>query len=288
VSAPKRKAPTGPPPSSGVLAKYARAYAAELGVSEGRVRSWISYMILAAVLEDSQGQPAGYRFTIKGGVALELRLRDRARATKDIDLVLHDANADLARALEQAVTAHEDGHQGFQFRRKNEPLSLDNGTISVDLAVTYHGGTWTTIIVDVARAELGEDDIELVPAVPLREAIGITGPVELACLPLRMHIAQKLHGMTLPPRQGKRNERFKDLIDLLLMEALVTDYAGLRVSCETVFRTRGTHAWPPALDVPDHWAEPFAALARELELPVHTANDAMGRVRAFVDRILAS
>lgn len=33
-----RKRPTGPPPSAGVLARYAQAYARELGVAEGRVR----------------------------------------------------------------------------------------------------------------------------------------------------------------------------------------------------------------------------------------------------------
>ena len=52
--------------------------------------------------------------------------------------------------------------------------------------------------------EPGEGEIELVPAVPLQEAISITAPTELPCLPLRMHVAQKLHGMTLPPRPGKR------------------------------------------------------------------------------------
>jgi hypothetical protein len=36
---PTRKPPTGPPPSAGVLAKYAQAYAREAGVSEGRVRA---------------------------------------------------------------------------------------------------------------------------------------------------------------------------------------------------------------------------------------------------------
>jgi hypothetical protein len=69
-------------------------------------------------------------------------------------------------------------------------------------------------------------------------------PVELPCLPLRLHIAQKLHGMTLPPRPGKRNERFRDLIDLLLMEELVTDYAGLRGACEPVFHARRTRLAP--------------------------------------------
>ena len=82
-----RRHPAGPPPSTGVLAKYVQAYAREAGLSEGRVRGWISYMVMAGALERAaaSGQP---RFTVKGGIALELRLRNRARATKDIDVVL--------------------------------------------------------------------------------------------------------------------------------------------------------------------------------------------------------
>jgi hypothetical protein len=243
-------------------------------------------MTLADILERSSARADGYRFTVKGGVALELRLKDRARATKDIDLVLHHDEADLALALERAVDAGErDGAQGFHFRRKGEPLVLENRTISVEFAVTYRGGAWTSILVDVARAEPGEGEIELVPAVPFEAATGIAGPSELACLPLRMHVAQKIHGMTLPARPGKRNDRFKDLVDLLLTESLVTDYAGLREACESVFRTRGTHDWPPVLALPSHWADPFAVLARELDLPVTDGRDAMDRVQSFVDRI---
>ena len=100
---PARKRATGPPPSAGVLARYAQAYAREVGVAEGRVRAWIAYMIMAGALDRASGA-AGPRFIVKGGVALELRLRNRARATKDIDVVLRDGEADLADALEQAVT----------------------------------------------------------------------------------------------------------------------------------------------------------------------------------------
>ena len=282
---PTRKPPTGPPPSAGVLAKYAQAYAREVGVSEGRVRAWISYMIMAGVLERAAvgGDP---RFSVKGGVALELRLRDRARATKDIDVVLQHTEADLARTLERALTG--DAYQGFTFRRKGEPLVLENGTVNMEFAVSYRGGAWTSITVDIARAEPGESEIEWVRAIPLTDLFGVTGPVELPCLPLRLHVAQKLHGMTLPPRPGKLNERFRDLIDLLLMEELVTDYAGLREACESVFRTRRAHDWPPTLDVPPHWIEPFARLAGELDLPVSDAQGGMARVQAFVERIISA
>ena len=112
---PGRRRPTGPPPSAGVLARYAQAHAREVGVAEGRVRAWVAYMIMAGALERPIGA-AGPRFILKGGVALELRLRERARATKDIDVVLRDAEADLSDALEQAVTG--DADQGFSFRRE--------------------------------------------------------------------------------------------------------------------------------------------------------------------------
>jgi hypothetical protein len=96
--------------------------------------------------------------------------------------------------------------------------------------------------------------------------------------------------MTLPPRPGKQNERFRDLVDLLLMEALVThDYAALREACQLVFGSRSTHAWPPDLEVmPWHWAAPFAQLAGELELPETDIETALIRVRNFVARILSA
>ena len=65
--------------------------------------------------------------------------------------------------------------------------------------MSYRGGTWASITIGIARAEPGESEVEWLQAIPLTEAFGVTGPVALPCLPLRLHIAQKLHGMTLPP-----------------------------------------------------------------------------------------
>jgi hypothetical protein len=282
-----RKRPTGPPPSAGVLARYAQAYARELGVAEGRVRAWVAYMIMAGVLERATHADSPL-FIVKGGVALELRLRDRARATKDIDIALRDTAADLASSLEDALTGEP--YQGFSFRRKGEPLLLDNGAVNIEFGVTYKGQPWTSVSVDIARAEPGEADVEWVNAIALTDALGVSGPAQLPCLPLRFHVAQKLHGMTLPPRPGKQNERFRDLVDLLLMDAMIThDYAVLREACELVFRNRNTHSWPPDLStVPAHWAQPFSRLAEELELAETDLEAALVRVRDFVARILSA
>ena len=279
-----RKRPTGPPPSAGVLARYAQAYARELGVAEGRVRAWVAYMIMAGVL-DRAASSEGPRFIVKGGVALELRLRDRARATKDIDIVLRDPTADLVDSLEQTLVGED--FQGFSFRRKGQPLLLDNGAVNMEFGVTYRGQPWTSISVDIARAEAGEAEVEWVDAIALTDVFGVTGPAQLPCLPLRFHVAQKLHGMTLPPTPGKQNERFRDLVDLLLMETMITqDYSAIREACEIVFRSRNTHSWPPDMDaLPAHWAQPFAQLAGELGLPETDVETALVRVRDFVARI---
>jgi len=188
-----------------------------------------------------------------------------------------------AGTLERALT--KGAYQGFSFRRKGEPLVLDNGVVNMEFAVSYRGGAWCSISIDVARKEPGENEIEWLPAISLTESFGVTGPDSLPCLPLRQHIAQKLHGMTLPPRPGKRNERFRDLVDLLLMEALIDDYSDLFTTCEQLFNNRGTHQWPPTLELPEHWIDPINRSIRELDPPIADAHAGLVRVRQFVNRI---
>jgi len=90
-------------------------------------------MVTAGMLEraSTTDRPS---FVIKGGVALELRLRNRARATKDLDLALQHPGADLATSLERALT--NEPYQGFSLRRKRQPLALDNGVINMEFAVS--------------------------------------------------------------------------------------------------------------------------------------------------------
>lgn len=74
----------------------------------------------------------------------------------------------------------------------------------MEFGVTYKGQPWTRVTVDSARAEAGEVEVEWVDAIALTDALGVTGPTQLPCLPLRFHVAQKLHGITLPPRPASR------------------------------------------------------------------------------------
>ena len=274
---------SGQPTSVRVLAKWVDAYARERGLAPKRVRDWISYMIIGGQLEDASGVADGPRFTIKGAVAIEMRLPFRARATKDIDLVVDNpAGTDLTVALR---TALEGDYQAFTFRVKGEPYVMPNNSVRVDVALDYRGRSWGTVQVDLSPREGESTEVELVEALAL-EPFGLNTPHALPCLALRYHIAQKIHAMTEPPRdEDTPNERFRDLVDLLLMRELTSDLGGVRAACVEVFGIRGTHGWPPLLNPPAFWQEPFKKLAEEVELPVNSLEEAVREAQTFIEAI---
>lgn len=279
------KEPVKRPISERTLSKYVIAYARQTGTDVARVRRLISFMAIAGALRQAaRGEGGAPGFVVKGGVALELRLRDRARATKDLDLILNRDEGDLREALEEALATP---YEGFTFRRKGEAHHMKNGAVRVKVQISFQGREWGTVEMDVAYRE-GETEVDLLAGIPLLEDFGITGPEEVESLSLRHHIAQKLHGMTKPMSEGRQNDRFRDLVDLLLMREFVKDYAALGEACEEVFTRRGSHGWPPVIAPPEEWREPFARMAAEIDLPIRQLDVAVSEIRTFVDQIVAA
>jgi hypothetical protein len=139
--------------------------------------------------------------------------------------------------------------------------------------------------VDLSPAEGDRTEVEMVEPLGL-DPFGLDTPDVLPCISLRYHIAQKIHAMTEPPLDEETpNERFRDLVDLLLMRELITDLSGVRAACVDVFTMRAKHRWPPVLDPPAFWDEPFASLAEEVKLPVRSLEAAAREARSFIDAI---
>lgn len=46
-------------PSAGTLTKAVRSWAMDQGVADGRVRSWIAYMMLSGLLQEAEREGAG-------------------------------------------------------------------------------------------------------------------------------------------------------------------------------------------------------------------------------------
>lgn len=128
------------PHSARALAQRVDGYARDQGLAPKRVRDWVSYMVLAGRLEQANSESDGVTFTIKGAVALEMRLLAHGRATRDIDVIAQAVDEDgLAQVFENAL-----GHnyQGFSFRIKDEPYSMLNGSVRFEVFALRGTHAW--------------------------------------------------------------------------------------------------------------------------------------------------
>ncbi|HSU95872.1 MAG TPA: nucleotidyl transferase AbiEii/AbiGii toxin family protein [Gemmatimonadaceae bacterium] len=237
-------------------------------------------MMLGGALSRLQAEDQGPAFLVKGGVSLELRLRLKARATKDYDTVFRGERDKLLDALDEAFATP---YEGFTFR-VTRPHQMTHMT-RLDIKVEYQGKTWASIQMEVSSWEGTLLPPEEVPAISLAD-FGLVGPASLPCLPLTKQVAQKLHAMTELLPDGQPNERVRDLLDLWVLRDLVPPSLALRLICEETFRVRQLQPWPPEIVVPPHWEASFIELARSLELPIDDAEVAATDVRSYVQRIV--
>jgi hypothetical protein len=251
-----------PPRSARELTQRVDLYAQARGIPEKRARDWVSFMVLAGKLEEVGSAHDEPGFVVKGGVAVELRMREKARATRDLDIVVVGRGQDTVQTLRNALGGL---YLDFSFRLRGEAHVMPNDTTRVEVVVEFKGRAWGTVRLDLSDHHPAEIEVEKVRALDLGE-FGIFAPTELTCLSLRYQLAQKLHAMTEPHSLDRPNERFHDLVDVLLLRDLVKDLHSLRQACVKLFTVRATHAWPASFDPPAGWAAPFTAIARRVAL----------------------
>ena len=231
------------------------------------------------------------RWVLKGGAALEFRMPDRARATRDIDLA--DTHADtIANAVDDIIESIGGDPFGdyFSFRvvRRRQLSNDDHRGPVVRLSVDARigGRLFEQFVVDVV---LASESMPTPDVILLGEVVSFAGlpRVNVLAIDLRTHWAEKLSAYCR--RYGDRaNTRVKDLLDLVLLveEGLEPDNE-LLVVVERTFASRGQKF--PGAKVPsmaDHWTEPFEVLAAELELSTPTSVAAHRLVEEFWQRTL--
>jgi type II secretory pathway pseudopilin PulG len=253
-----------------------------------RARRQLGYVALVATLmhhaRDEHDEPL---FLIKGGVAVELLLGLRARATKDLDATARVAGEEIGPRL-RAALAH--GWEGFTFRLTGLDRVRDTTALRGDVKVSYQGDPWSTVQLEVSPAEgaaghqihwTGNTFID-------PEHLGLRSPGELPLVTIAYLIAQKLHACTDHTDPGRPNDRYRDLIDLILVDRLVLDEdrASVRAVCIEIFRLRAKHPWPPCITVLPDWPDSYQSLAEQLTFDpadVHQAVIDVQRIVALID-----
>lgn len=224
---------------------------------------------------------------LKGGMALQWRLGNHARTTKDLDLLLTVPVQDIHQALVRAALL--DIGDWFRFLVQQ---SSPTGGLNIGAGLRFHvqslldGRPFEEFHIDVGW---GDPIIEMPEefTTPSLLSFAGVGPVTVLCYPVSQHIAEKVHAYTRPHISGA-SSRVKDLIDIVLIaRAEAVDGAVLCKAIGATFAARATHAQPPSLpDAPAGWTTPFAKMAREVGLQEMSLAAAVEMARRFLNPAL--
>ena len=228
---------------------------------------------------------------LKGGFALELRLGNRARMTKDLDLGVDlgyfgardVSRSDVVQALRDALA--QEGDDGFVF-----VLSEISGDALPVRGVRAYRFTVESRLAgrrfEGIRLDVGLGD-PLIP--PLDELSGsnllafadIPTPV-IRAVSRSQHLSEKVHALTLP-FDDRINTRVKDLADIMLLLNLdLPDPQTVQGTVEQIFAARQTHEIPRKIEQPPiTWVSSYSAIAGELGLAETTLETANARLNDY-------
>jgi hypothetical protein len=291
-----------PPTSRRHLDQWVQQAQEKAGVAVGRLGWLVASSVVIAALQRARSEDGHPRFLLKGGAYLEVRLGLRARATKDIDTMFRGDFSEFATVLDEALA--ESWGAIELVRTELEPIVGARRVVKpfrFKVKLLVNGQPWRTIDVETAAAEGHSDANVEVFAAPSLGHFGLPSAADMAGIMFDYQVAQKLHAGTDPHKPpGQRNERSRDLVDLLLIRdafyADDPDLVALRSACVDIFEARAADArelgiavrtWPPQATAHDHWVTDFATAAVAANVSPSLAT-AVEEVNAWIKRIDAA
>ena len=254
----------------------------ESGVPFNRLRKMIAFERFIARLTYTHPK----FWVLKGGLALQLRLGERARTTKDMDLMHMADEKESHQVLRQAGDTNLDDWFLFEVgQRSNKPDDLFGGN-RYPVRALLDGREFENFHIDVGVSDVligRTDTLEFSSLLSFAEI----SPATIECYPIPQQIAEKFHAITRPYTSGE-SSRTKDLIDILLLAGLgPIDAKELSQALITTFSHRETHTLPTEMPtVPISWDRSFSRLAKQVNLPYDTLSISVSATDSFLTPIL--
>jgi predicted nucleotidyltransferase component of viral defense system len=241
------------------LEQRLKTRAGEDGARLARDRKRVAFDRLLARL----AAVAPERWLLKGGFALDLRLAERARATKDVDLDWQAGHTELLDTLLEAAEWDAADFFSFNIERTGPPQDRLAGSDRFRVTATLAGRPFETFLLDIGFRGRPIVGVETLKTPDLLSFADIE-PVTVRVIALELQIAEKLHAYTRADEDKRPSTRTKDLVDLSLIAELSTlDAARLRQAIDATFANRATDQLPRSLPAPpEEWRTPFRALAQ--------------------------
>jgi hypothetical protein len=201
----------------------------------------------------------------RAGFALELRLGNVARSTKDADFEWRLGEDDAVELLLDAAALDLGDRFTFALERADEETDLPGGGQRWRVAATLAGRIFERTVIDVAFAAAPVQAPDQITTSGLLEFAGIDA-VEVPTLAIEQHLAEKLHAYTRTYAGGRPSTRVKDLVDVVVIaNTSAIDAARLSEAITAIFERRAEHPVPAALpEPPAAWATPWRRLARDV------------------------
>lgn len=205
------------------------------------------------------------RWLLKGGFALDLRLADRARATRDVDIEWQASEDELGDTLIEAATLANDDFFMFAIEGAGVPPERLGGAHRFRVTASLAGRLFESYLLDVGIAPLPVDEHDTLTSDLL--SFAEVEPVEIPAIPLERHLGEKLHAYTRRYRDDRPSSRAKDLIDIVLIRELKAfELERLRDDIARVFDVREARMPESLAQPPRDWVHPYSVLAREVGL----------------------
>jgi len=251
-------------------------YSHEMEVSLDRLRRRVLFERIIARLQSAE--PGSW--VVKGGMALEVRLRDDARLTKDLDLGLRESKFDPEELRERLIDALGEDPDDDRFVMTVGKIKrcTDDGqghsSCRVSVSANLAGRPFGVLKLDVSpRAH--ELDATVFMELPNTLAFAGIGTRDIEIIDIHRHAAEKLHAMQ-KDFGDRENSRVRDLIDLVILrEHDLLDPDELRSAVWRVWQEREQAAPPDSLPAfPATWPDRYEAAAAELGLGTLSFADA--------------
>jgi len=258
-----------------------RSYARTTGIPVQVVRRQAALERLMARL----ARVAPDRWALKGGLALDTRLPEHARASMDMDID-HVLGAAAAREdLLRAAAEDLDDHFAFAILGTEE---VQEGGRRLALRYRFEasvaGVAFEPLQVDVTTLAPEVWEVEPAQRPGLLSDVGL-GPIDVMLVPLERQVAEKLHAYTR--RYNGESTRVRDLVDLVIIRLFETLNAHrLRNEIARTFARRGTHPVPDRLPAPPpDWARAFTEEAEATGIPP-ALSDGFDLAATWLDPVL--
>jgi Nucleotidyl transferase AbiEii toxin, Type IV TA system len=157
-------------------------------------------------------------WVVKGGLALQLRLKIRARTTKDMDVSLIVNDQLVYPALKTAGALDLGDWFSFLVAQASRQTPAEFGATRHQIQTLLDGRNFESFHIDVGIGDPMIEPVDYITTLPMLEFAAIE-PTRVPCFPISQQIAEKLHAYTRPRSSGEPS-RVKDFIDILLLAGL--------------------------------------------------------------------